>query len=164
MFDGSYEIFEKVKRQDTVIVIATFKNKIVLLKQKQPNTGWYYSTPAGRMDIPGEKPLAAAKRELLEETGMVAKKIFFWKKYTNTGKVMHTVYFYIARDCKKIATQKLDPGEKIKVESISFDGYLKLADDKRMTIRSFMQESLIDIYKARLDPKYKKYLKKVIFG
>ena len=164
MFDGSYKIFERVKRQDTVIIIATIKNKIVILKQKQPDTGWYYSNPAGRMDIPGEKPLVAAKRELLEETGMVAKKLFLWKKIKKTGKVIHTVYFYIARDCKKVAEQKLDAGEKIKVELISFEDYLKLTDDPRSHVRAYLQESLIDMYKARLYPKYKKYLKKVMFG
>ncbi len=160
MFDGSYKIFERVKRQDTVIIIATVKNKVVILKQKQPDTGWFYCTPSGRMDIPGEKPGLAAKRELLEETGMVAKKFFLWKKEQPPGKVMSTIYFYVARDCGKVSEQKLDSGEKIKVQLISFEDYLKLSD----THPSSLHFSLIDMYKARLDPKYNKYLKKVIFG
>ena len=164
MFDGSFKIFERVKRQDTVIVIATVKNKVVILKQRQPGTSWYYSTPAGRMDIPGEKPFAAAKRELLEETGMTSKDFFLWKKHSSTGKLSYTVYFYIARNCTKVAEQKLDAGEKIKVELISFDDYLKLSDDNKAGIRSFMHQSLIDMYKARLDKKYKNYLKKTLFG
>ena len=63
-----------------------------------------------------------------------------------------------------MAAQKLDAGEKIKVEFISFEEYLKLADSPHAHIRAYMQESLTDMYKARLYPKYKKYLKKVIFG
>ena len=164
MFDGSYKIFERVKRQDTVIIIATVKNKIVILKQKQPGTGWFYCTPSGRMDVPGEKPIEAAKRELLEETGMAAKKNFLWKKYVKPGKVISTIYFYIARGCQKVSEQKLDAGEKIKIELISFDEYLRLADSPRSHVRAYMQESLTDMYKARLDKKYKKYLKRVFFG
>lgn len=160
MFDGSYKIFERVQRQDTVIIIATVKNKIVVLNQQQPLTDWYITNPAGRMDIPGEKPLDAAKRELLEETGMTAKKFFLWKKYESRGKVTSTIYFYVARDCKKVAEQKLDSGEKIKVSLISFEDYLKLTDNPK----AYMGESLIDLYKARLDKKYKNYLKKTFFG
>jgi len=160
MFDGSFQTFERVKREDTVIVIASVKNKIVMLKQKQPGSNWFYCTPSGRMDVPGEKPLAAAKRELLEETGMQAKKFFLWKKHETSGKVTSTIYFFIARDCEKVTAQKLDVGEKIKVSLISFEEYLKLADNPQ----SHMWETIIDSLKARLDKKYKNYLKKVIFG
>jgi ADP-ribose pyrophosphatase len=160
MFDGSYKIFERARRQDTVIIIATVKDKIVILNQQQPLTDWYITTPAGRMDKPGEKPLDAAKRELLEETGMTAKKFFLWKKYESRGKVTSTIYFYIARDCKKVSEQKLDSGEKIKVSLISFEDYLKLTDNPK----AYLGESLIDLYKARLDKKYKNYLKKTFFG
>ena len=37
MFDGSFAIFEKLKRPDTVNVIAIVGPKILLLKQKQPD-------------------------------------------------------------------------------------------------------------------------------
>jgi ADP-ribose pyrophosphatase len=160
MFDGSYKIFERAQRQDSVVIIATVKNKIVLLKQMQPGTKWFYCTPSGRMDIPGEKPEVAAKRELLEETGMVAGKFFLWKKITSEGKVTSTIYFYIARDCKVISPQKLDNGEKIKVNYVSFEDYLKLSDDPT----NHIGESITDMFKARLDKKYKTYLKKIIFG
>ena len=40
MFDGSYQIFERARRADSVITIATVKDKIVVLKQKQPGTKW----------------------------------------------------------------------------------------------------------------------------
>jgi len=37
MFDGSFAVFEKVKRADTVIVLAAYKKKIVICKQMQPD-------------------------------------------------------------------------------------------------------------------------------
>lgn len=162
MFDGSYHTFEWVKRQDSVIIIASVKNKIVILRQKQPRTSWFYSTPAGRMDIPGEKPMQAAKRELLEETGMASKEIFLWKKYQKVGKVTATVNIYIARNCEKVSNQKLDAGEKIKVSLVPFEEFLKLSDDPGS--QHWLGETLIDMFKARIDRKYKKYFKKVIFG
>ncbi len=160
MFDGSFQTFERIKRQDTVIIIATVKNKIVILKQKQPGTNWFYCNPSGRMDVPGEPAAAAAKRELLEETGLVTKKFFLWKKYQKRGKVASTIHFYVARDCEKTTSQKLDAGEKIKIIMLSFGQYLKLSDNPL----TYMGESLIDMLKARLDKKYKAYLKKTFFG
>ncbi len=145
---------------EAIRLIATVKNQIVLLKQKQPGTNWFYCTPSGRMDIPGEKPLKAAKRELLEETGMAAKKFFLWKKVELQGKISSNIYFFIARGCEKISGQKLDNGEKIKVSLISFDDYLELSDNPS----NHIGESVVDMFKARLDKKYKAYLKKTIFG
>jgi ADP-ribose pyrophosphatase len=160
MFDGTFKTFERVKRQDTVIIIASAKDKIVMLEQMQPGTKWFHCTPSGRMDIPGEKPEAAAKRELLEETGMVAKKLFLWKKVQSKSKVESTIYFFIARDCRIVAKQNLDNGEKIKIKLVSFEQYLKLSENPD----SHMELSLIDMFKARLDKKYKVYLKRTIFG
>ena len=161
MFDGSVEIFEKARRPDTVIVIATMGSKLVCLKQKQP-TGWFMSTPSGRMDVPGETPKQAALRELLEETGMKPKKLIFWKKMPKYGKVLSNIYFFIARDCEKVTTQKLDPGEKIQVKLLNFEEFLKLPDTEADS--HWLGETLIDMYKARLDKKYKKYLKNAYFG
>ena len=160
MFDGSYKIFERAKRQDTVIIIATVKNKIVLLKQRQPGTSWFYCTPSGRMDIKGEKPLVAAKRELLEETGMVAQKVFLWKKREKKGKVISTIYYYIAQNCKKITEQSLDNGEQIKVKLISFTEFTNLVNSTNANIG----ELFIDLFKASTDKIYKQYLTKLIFG
>ena len=75
MFDGSYRIFERTRMASSAILIATVGKKIVVLKQKQPDTDWFLTTPSGRLDVPGERPIEAAKRELLEETGMMAKRI-----------------------------------------------------------------------------------------
>ncbi len=162
MFDGSYKIFETARQKDVTIIIATVKNKIVILKQKQPDTGWFYCTPSGRMDIPGEKPMVTAKRELLEETGMVADKFFLWKTIKREGKVVLNWHIFIARNCRKVAAQALDGGEKIKVKLISFDEYLKLSDAPKSQFN--LSATIIDMFKARLYPKYKNYLKKVIFG
>ncbi len=161
MFDGSFETFEAVKRKHrTVVIIPTVKNKIVVLRQKQPNTKWFYCTPSGRMDVPKESPKACALRELLEETGMKPESIKLWKKIIRNGKIQHTIYFFIARNCQVVTGQKLDAGEKIKVEYFSFDKFLKITD---RPIRH-IEESLWDMFRARLNKKYRGNFKKVIFG
>ncbi len=160
MFDGSIQTFEMAKRQDAVVIIASHKNKIVLLKQKQPGTDWFYCTPSGRMDIPGEKPVEAALRELREETGMVPGKLKLWRKANKFGKVSSTIYIYTAQNCEIVGTQKLDPGEKIKIELVAFEKYLNLSNNPSHHI----QECLNDMFMARLSKQFKAKYKKAIFG
>ena len=60
-----------------------------------------WELPAGSLD-PGEKPLPAAKRELLEETGYSAGK---WEKalyfYVSPGFLTESMHVYLARGLKK---------------------------------------------------------------
>lgn len=59
---------------------------------------YLWELPAGRID-PGEKPLPAGKRELIEETGYRAKN---WKRalffYASPGFLDETMTIYLARD------------------------------------------------------------------
>lgn len=159
MFDGSITTFERVVRQNTVVIIAIIKNKVVLVKQMQPGTGWYYDLPSGRMDKKGESPKNAALRELLEETGLKPKTIRLWKTYSPSGKVWQKVYFFVAQDCKIVAKQKLDPGEKIKVSYLNFDDFLKASDNPAC----FLGPLMIDVLLARIHKPNYDYLKKSFF-
>lgn len=160
MFDGSVAIFERARRINTVVIIATAGNKIVLLKQQQPGNGWYYDLPSGRMDKAGESPKAAALRELREETSLKPEKLKLWKVYSPGGKVSQKVYFFVAQNCKKVSEQKLDPGEKIQVFYKNFEDFLKLSDHRR----TFFGPLIIDVLLARVHPQNRSYLKKVFFG
>jgi ADP-ribose pyrophosphatase len=84
-------------------------NRILLVKQyRLPARQYLWELPAGRLD-PGETPLQAAKRELVEETGYKAKK---WKKlaefYASPGFLAEKMTIYLAT--------KLTPGEKKPME------------------------------------------------
>ena len=161
MFDNSTHIFERAKKFNGVGVIATVGNKIVILKQKQPAIKeWFYSVAGGYLDKPGESPKAGALRELLEETGMKPEKIKLWKEFSHGGRVTSTTYFYIAQNCKKIAAQNLDSGEKIEIKLISFEQFLKLSDDPNFSNRDL----IIEILKARLSKKAKEDFRKLIFN
>lgn len=126
MFDGSFEIFEKAKKTDTVNIIPVKDGKIVLTDQDQPGMESFISVPGGRIDA-GETPLEAAKRELLEETGLASERITLWFSYQPFNKIDWAVYNFIAYDCQKIREQNLDNGEKISLMSMPFDEFVKIS-------------------------------------
>jgi ADP-ribose pyrophosphatase len=125
MFDGSFETFEMLKRPDTVEVIAVDGKTIYLTYQSQPNKHNFYSLLGGRVDE-GEEPLAAAKRELLEESGMEADGWELFTTYQPVAKIDWSIHTYIAKNCRKVAEQKLDVGEKIEVKECLFDEFLDI--------------------------------------
>lgn len=120
MFDGSIETFEMIKRPDTVMVIAMQGDKVLYTQQEQPHKPSYFSLFGGRAED-GEEPLDTGKRELLEESGLASDHWHQLRVIPFPGKLEWTVYFYVARDCYKIAEPKLDPGERIEIKSCSLD-------------------------------------------
>jgi ADP-ribose pyrophosphatase len=136
MFNGTNETFEMLKRPDTVEIIATLDDKILICEQEQPNTSLFYSLFGGRVDK-GEKPLNTAKRELLEEAGHSSKDWELINSHEPYSKMEWTVYVYIARNCKKTANQNLDAGEKIKILPVSFEKFLKIIDSEKFRDKDF---------------------------
>ncbi len=58
-----------------VMMAVDEKKRILLVRQyRLPAAKYLWELPAGRLD-PGEKPLQAAKRELIEETGYRARTL-----------------------------------------------------------------------------------------
>ncbi len=160
MFDGRTETFERAVQLSGASIIAATENKVVMLRQKQPGTDWYYSIPGGYLDKPGETPKQGALRELLEETGMKPRKITLWKKKTRFGRLINQHYIFVAQGCKKVADQDLDGGEKIEVNLVSFEEFLKFADNDNFHNERVSAEML----KARLSLKSKTAFKKLLFG
>ncbi|HWX92173.1 MAG TPA: NUDIX hydrolase [Terriglobales bacterium] len=75
---------EVVRHTGSVVILATSEDRRepqVLLEHQYRHAAesYLWELPAGRIDK-GEKALAAAKRELLEETGYTAKR---WKRILN---------------------------------------------------------------------------------
>lgn len=161
MFDGSMEIFERLKRPNTAQVIATVGDKILIQEQEQPDLPHpFASVPGGRCEE-GEDPLAAAKRELLEETGYISDDWFLWREENPVGKIIWTVYNYVARNCRYEKSPALDAGEKITTRLISFDEFLQLSEDPAFYERKDLCCAMI---RARFDANFRKEFKKIIFG
>ena len=71
----------------SVVVLFSSEGKVLL--EKRSDDG-YYDFPGGGIDLK-ETAEAAAKRELLEETGLIADKLELFNVYT--GEITHYVYF-----------------------------------------------------------------------
>lgn len=93
---------EVVRHTGSVVVLATVEDRrqpLVLLERQYRHAAesYLWELPAGRIDE-GEKALAAAKRELLEETGYTARH---WKKilkfYASPGFVAEPMTVFWAR-------------------------------------------------------------------
>lgn len=120
MFDGTTQTFEMVKRPDTVQILATQGDKLLITEEEQPFHKRGHGLFGGRVDE-DEDILATAKRELMEEAGMESDDWELWKSYEPVIKMDWTIYFYIARNCRKVSEPKLESGEKIKLVEVSFE-------------------------------------------
>lgn len=96
---------EVVRHTGSVVVLATKegpREPLVLLERQYRHAAddYLWELPAGRIDK-GERALAAAKRELLEETGYTARS---WKRilhfYGSPGFVAETMTVFWARGLK----------------------------------------------------------------
>jgi len=93
----------------SVVMPIDEKGRALLARQyRLPARDYLWEIPAGRMD-PGETPLAGAKRELKEETGLTAKK---WTKlfglYMRPGFLAEKMHIYVAQELKQGKTQFMD--------------------------------------------------------
>ena len=158
LFDGTTTIFERLKRPDTALVIATVGDEILLQEEEQPDTRAYVSLPGGRCEE-GEHPLNSAKRELLEETGYASEDWSPFLEESPASKIQWTIHIFVARDCKKVQEVSLDAGEKIQTRLISFDEFIALADNP-----IFFERELKPILKqAQYDQKKREDLRALLF-
>ena len=137
MFDGSVETFEMLRRPDTVKIIAIKDDKIVLTRQRQPRTNWFYDFPGGRVDADDADELAAAKRELCEETGLKCKNWKLIEAHQPFGKLDWIVYTFIATDVISEEAPKLDNGEEISILEVDWQTLLEYSSNPKARYLTF---------------------------
>jgi ADP-ribose pyrophosphatase len=159
MFDGSTHIFEKLKQPDAVTIICvTTDNKILITNEEQPNIGTFVGLPGGRIEQ-GEDPYSSAARELSEETGYTSDDIEIWQSVQPATKIDYTIHYFIAKNCKLTTTQNLDAGEKILVDMLDFDDFMKLITSAQFRDKRLAWQILSMERKGELEE-----FKKLLFG
>src|SRR5437899_9349183 len=108
---SGFEIKRSIVRHpgSAVMLAADERKQIILVRQyRQAAGGNLWELPAGRLD-PGENPLQAAKRELVEETGYRARQ---WKKlisfYPSPGFVSEKMTIFLATGLTPGPPQPMD--------------------------------------------------------
>jgi ADP-ribose pyrophosphatase len=102
----------------------------------------------GRVDE-GELPLEAAKRELLEETGLTSDTWMLWFASQPSNKIDRAIYVFVAKNCRQTRKPQTDAGEKISLELVSFDDFITSSKkpefrDSNITIEIARTESEAD--------------------
>jgi ADP-ribose pyrophosphatase len=130
---GHINTRDVIRHNGSIVILAVDESQdpndpdIILERQYRHATGQtLIELPAGRVE-PGEATLAAAKRELIEETGYRAKRWTLLTRYfASPGFLGEWMQIYLARDIREgIATP--EPDENIQVFRLKLSQALALA-------------------------------------
>ena len=117
--DGEEATREIVRHQGAVGVVAHDGERIFLVRQPREaiDVPDLLEIPAGKLDVEGEEPLAAAQRELAEEIGKAAEH---WELlhsfYTSAGFTDEQCIVYLATGLSD-AEAEADEHERIDIET-----------------------------------------------
>lgn len=106
-----------VKAHAAAIVAKTPDGKFIINKEYRHPTGkWLLSCPGGRMD-PGESPVEAARRELLEETGYAGDNpILLGAAFPFAGVTDQLIHYILIQNAVYKQPPALEPFELIHTE------------------------------------------------
>lgn len=118
--DGRGSVRELLRFNGAVGIIPVTEDGNVIIEDqfRYPVDQVMMEIPAGKIDGKEEDPFVAAKRELLEETGIIAKKwIPLGSHYPSPAYTDEKITLYLATDLQ-FEAQKLDEGEFINIRQI----------------------------------------------
>lgn len=157
--NGVMQKFEKARKRGGVAVIPVTEEGEILLIDEVKNSMSVVSLPTGGVDD-GEDVLAAAQRELLEETGYVSDDWELWFSYEKDSHIDSLSHVFVARGATPIRKGDLGiNGEKIRIKPVDFEQFVHFASDER-----FRNSYLIPkILQARLNPDRMEDLYKLLY-
>ena len=103
------------------VVPATPDGQLVMVEQyRHAGEEIFLEIPGGSTNGPGEDPLEAGRRELLEETGYASDEwIYCGFHFPNPALQNNKMHTYLALNCLKVQAPNLDPFEDLKVRLMS---------------------------------------------
>jgi ADP-ribose pyrophosphatase len=131
--DGEEVTREIVRHQGAVGIVAHDGERIYLVRQPREALGLpdLLELPAGKLDVEGEEPLEAAKRELAEEIGKAAEH---WEQlhsyYSSAGFTDEECIVYLATGLSD-ADVEPDEHERIDIETRPLSELDALIDEVR---------------------------------
>ena len=119
---ADYDILDE--KEAVHMVALTSENKVILEKTFRPGPEKIvFDMPAGYIDK-NETPEQAAKRELLEETGMEGEMELAGSSCDDAYR--HTIrYTYVFRNCKKIQEPNLEGDEVFEIVEVDIPTFKK---------------------------------------
>jgi ADP-ribose pyrophosphatase len=140
---GNWEYVERTNCKQAVSVLAiTEDDEVILVEQfRIPVNKYTIESPAGLMDNPAETIEECGRRELLEETGYMARQVI--NLYENTpasaGLTSETSSKILALGCKKVAKGGGIEDEDIKIHLVHKDKLVEFMED------AYKQGKLFDV-------------------
>ena len=137
--DGETVEREWVVHPGAVAIAAHDDEVLYMVRQPREAVGEdaLLELPAGKLDVDGETPLEAAKRELAEEIGRGAEQ---WRElkrfYTSPGFASEEVTVFEATDLAEVP-QELEDGERIEIVELplrDLDAALEQCNDAKSLI------------------------------
>ncbi|MHA1540822.1 MAG: NUDIX hydrolase [Alphaproteobacteria bacterium] len=125
--NGEKRIFEIAERKSGALIIPLDeKGNVYYGEQQQQGFGNkpFVGLLGGEIEE-GETSLETAKRELLEEGGLISNEWELFWKWDYFGRLEGFVDVFVARNCKKTERPELNDGEKIVVKKCSLERYFR---------------------------------------
>jgi ADP-ribose pyrophosphatase len=132
--DGSIGELELIRHSGAAAVLPLLSPpgapdpEVLLIRQyRYASGGFMLEVPAGRPDRIGEDWELCARRELEEETGIIAGTLTYLTTiYTTPGFTDEQIRLYLAADCNTTGTGKLDHDEFIEPVTLPLSRVLEL--------------------------------------
>jgi ADP-ribose pyrophosphatase len=139
--DGSTGELEFIRHSGAAAVLPLLSSPdsddphVLLIRQyRYASGGFMLEVPAGRPDQPGEDWEVCARRELEEETGLIAGKLVYLTTiFTTPGFTDEQIRLYLATDCTASGQDKLDVDEFIEPVTMPISRALELIRDGEIT-------------------------------